>query len=98
VGECRWAEPPVEAAGGFLAIEIEEQIGGGGQERGVAVQDGLVDEIFGDHRFIEALGADQHHILRRAEEVEAEDALDEPIVARARSLATCCTRSSSRSR
>jgi hypothetical protein len=77
-------EPPVEAAGGLLPVEIEQEIGGGGEERRVAVENGLVDGILRDHRLAQALRADEDEILDVAEEIEAEDALDQRPVDRLR--------------
>ncbi len=70
------AESGFEGARSVLAVEIEHEIGRGEKERGVAREGGLVDEVFGEHRFTEALCADQNDVLAFREEVECEDALE----------------------
>ena len=70
------AQAVLERAGGVLPGEIEDQIGGGEEARGVAGEDRLVDEILGDHRLAEAVRRDDDHVLALREEVEGEDALD----------------------
>ena len=37
-----------EGTGGLLAVEIQHEVGGWGEERRVAVQDRLVDGVLGD--------------------------------------------------
>ena len=48
-------EPAFESACGLLAVEVEEQVGGGGgEESGVTGEDGLVGDVLGEHGFPEA--------------------------------------------
>ena len=63
-------EAPLKGAGGLLAIEIEQQVRGRDEARAVAGQDDLMDDVLGEHRFAEALGADQEDILGAGKEVE----------------------------
>ena len=70
------AEAPLKGAGGLLAIEIEQQVRGRDEARAVAGQDDLMDDVLGEHRFAEALGADQEDILGAGKEVEGEDAVE----------------------
>jgi hypothetical protein len=70
------SEAAIEPARGLLAIEIEQEIGRRGEERGVALQDGLMDGVLRDHRLAQALGPDEHDVLRVLEEVQPEDAFD----------------------
>ena len=78
------AEAPLKGAGGLLAIEIEQQVRGGDEARAVAGQDDLMDDVLGEHRFAEALGADQEDILGAVKEVEGEDAVEGGAVERGR--------------
>jgi hypothetical protein len=70
------AEALVETAGGLLAAEVEEHLGGGGEEDGVASLDGGVGDVLGDHRLPEALVRDEHDVVGLFQEVEAERCLD----------------------
>ena len=78
------AEAPLKGAGGLLAIEIEQQVRGRDEARAVAGQDDLMDDVLGEHRFAEALGADQEDILGAGKEVEGEDAVEGGAVERGR--------------
>ena len=78
------AEAPLKGAGGLLAIEIEQQVRGRDEARAVAGQDDLMDDVLGEHRFAEALGADQEDILGAVKEVEGEDAVEGGAVERGR--------------
>ena len=75
-------ESAFEGASGLLAVEVEEQVGGGGEEGGVAGEDGLVGDVLGEHGFPEALRADEDYVLATGEEVEGEDALEDGAVER----------------
>ena len=65
-----------EAARGLLAAEVEEELGGGGEEDVMPGEDGLVGDVLGDHRLAEALRGDEDEVAGRGEEVEAERGLD----------------------
>ena len=65
-----------KAAGGLLAAEIEQQLGGGGEQDVMAGEHGLVGDVLGDHGFAEALGGDEHAVAAGGEEVEVERGLD----------------------
>ena len=58
-----------EGAGGLLAVEVEHEVRRGDEQAGVAGEDGLVDEILGEHRLAETLGAHQDDV-GAAEEIE----------------------------
>lgn len=70
-----WADVVADAAFqapcGFLAIEVEDQIRGGGEEGGAADEDGLVCDVLGEGGFAEALSADEDDVFGAVEEVEA---------------------------
>ena len=70
------AKAAFEGAGSLLAIEIEQQVRGSDEARGVAGQDDLMDDVLGEHGLAEALGADQKDVLGAVEEVEGEDAFE----------------------
>ena len=76
----RWArvvaQAAFEGAGGLLSVEGEQQVGGGGEERGVSGEDGLVGDVLRQHRFPQALRTDQDHVLAAGDEVEREDAFE----------------------
>jgi len=64
------AEAVLEGAGGFLAREVEDQISSGEKARRVAGEDGLVDQILGEHRLAEPVRGDDDDVLALGEEVE----------------------------
>ena len=70
------AQATLESACGVLSVQIEQQVGGGDKERGVAGQDRLVHEVLGEHRLAQALIPDQDDVLALGHEVEREGALD----------------------
>ena len=69
-------EPAREAARGLLAAEIEQELGGGGEEDVMAGEHRLVRDVLGDHRLAEALGGDEDEVAAGGEEVEAQGGLD----------------------
>ena len=69
------SEASFEGAGGFLSVEIEQEVGGG-EEGGVSGEDGLVGDVLGEHGLPEALGPDEDDVLAAGEEVEGEDAFE----------------------
>ena len=64
------AQAAFECAGGLLSVEVEQQVGGGGEEGGLPGEDGLVGDVLRQHGFSEALRAENHDILAAREEVE----------------------------
>ena len=70
-------ETAFEGAGSFLAVEVEEEVGGGGEESGVASEDGLVGDVLCEHGLAEALGPDEDDVLAAGEEVEREDSFED---------------------
>jgi len=66
----------LERAGGVLAGEVEDEIGGGDQPGRVTGEDRLMDEILGEQRLTEAVGRDDDHVFALREKVEREDAFD----------------------
>jgi hypothetical protein len=69
-------EAPRKGAGGLLSTEVEQELGGGGEEHVGAGEDGGVRDVLGNHRFAQALRRDQHDIARVNEGVEPEHGLD----------------------
>ena len=63
----------VEGPRGFLPVEIEEEVRGGREARGVAGQHGGVHDVLGEHGLAEALRPDEQHIVGEREKVEGED-------------------------
>ena len=70
------AEASFEGAGGLLSVEVEQEVGGGGEEGGVSGEDGLVGDVLGEHGLAESLGSDEDDVLAAGEEVEGEDAFE----------------------
>ena len=70
------AEAAFEGAGGLLSVEVEEEVGGGGEEGGVPGEDGLVGDVLGEHGLTQALRTDEDYVLAAGEEVEREDAFE----------------------
>ncbi len=70
------AEALVEGARALLCTEIEEQLGSGDEDYGVAGEDGLVGDVLGDHGLAEALGRDEDDVPRGLQEFEAQGRLD----------------------
>jgi hypothetical protein len=62
----------LQGAGRLLLGEVEDQIGGREEARGMAREDRLMDEILGHHGFAQPVGSND--ALR--EDVEREDAFD----------------------
>ena len=69
-------EASFEGSGGLLSVEVEQEVGGGGEEGGVSADNGLVGDVLGEHGLAEALGPVQDHVLAAGEEVEGEDAFE----------------------
>ena len=70
------AQPPFERARGVLPVQIEQQVRGRDEERGVAGEDRLVQQVLGQHRLAEPLRGDEDDILALRDEVEREDPVD----------------------
>jgi hypothetical protein len=66
----------LEGARRFLSREIEDQISRGEEARGVPGQDGLVDEILGEHGLSETVRGDDDDVFALREEIEGQDAFD----------------------
>lgn len=64
------AQPAGESDGGVLGGQVVQHVGGQREARAVAVQDRLVGEIFEQHGLAQAVGTDEHHVGRFAEEGE----------------------------
>jgi hypothetical protein len=65
-----------EAPRGLLASEVEEKLGGGGEQHVVPGEDRLVGDVLGDHRLAEALGRDEDEVTAGGEELEVQGGLD----------------------
>ena len=61
------AQAAFEGAGGLLSVEVEQQVGGGGEEGGVPGEYGLVGDVLRQHCFPQALRADQDRVFRRGQ-------------------------------
>src|SRR5439155_26854371 len=70
------AEAAVEAAGGVLGGEVEEELAGRDEEDGVPGEHGLVADVLRDHGLAEALVGDEDDVAGLGEEVETEGRLD----------------------
>jgi hypothetical protein len=70
------AQAALERTRGLLPVQIEEQVRRGDEERRVACQHGLVQQVLGQHGFAQPLGRDEDDILPPGDEVEREDAVD----------------------
>ena len=65
-----------QTPGRFLAAEVEQKLGGGGEEHvGPGEHRGMGD-VLRDHGFPQALRRDQDHVPRVGEEVEAQGGFD----------------------
>ena len=51
-----------QGGGGVLGGEVMEHIGGGDEARRGAVDNGVMDEVFGEHRFTGAVGANEYDV------------------------------------
>jgi hypothetical protein len=63
-------EPTCQAAGRLLAAEVEQELGGGGEEHVGPGEHGGVGDVLGNHRFSQTLRRHQGHVARVGEEVE----------------------------
>ena len=70
------AQAAFECAGGLLSVEVEQQVGGGGEECGVSGEDSLMGDVLRQHCLSQALRAENHDVLAAGEEVEREDAFE----------------------
>jgi hypothetical protein len=59
-----------QAPGRLLAAEVEEELGGGGEEDVMARKHGPVRDVLSDHRSAEALGRDQNEGMGLGEELQ----------------------------
>jgi hypothetical protein len=74
------AEPALQGGGTVLCGEVVEELAGSDEASGGAPDDGLVDEILGDHRFADAIGPDQDDVGGGLDPVESEDRTRHPTV------------------
>ena len=77
------AQPAFERACGLLPVEVEQQVGSGGEQGGVPGEDGLVGDVLRQHCLSQAVRTDQDQVLAAVEEVEREDAFEsgpEPVL------------------
>src|SRR5450432_3934116 len=77
---CVVVEAPLECAGGFLAAEVEQELGSGQEENGASGEDRAVRDILGDHRLSESPGGDEDDVAGALEEVERGDRFDQGAV------------------
>jgi len=70
------AQPAFQRTRGLLPVQIKQQVGGSDEERGVAGEDRLVQQVLAQHGFAESLRGDQNDILALRDEVEREDPVD----------------------
>ncbi len=57
-------------------MQVSEQFWRGAEDNGVTSEDAVVSNVFGEHGFAQAVGAQQDEIARFGDEVECEGALD----------------------
>jgi hypothetical protein len=69
-------EAPRQGAGGLLATEIQQELGGGGEEYVGAGEHGGVGDVLGNHCFAQALRRDEDDIARLGQELEPQDGVD----------------------
>jgi hypothetical protein len=67
----------VERTSRLLSAEVEQELGGGKEERGAPGKDGSMGEILGDHGLAQSSGGDEHDVAYPLEEVEREQGLDQ---------------------
>ena len=70
------AQPTLERARGLLPVQIEQQVRRGDEERRVACEHRLVQQVLGQHGLAESLRRDEDDVLALGDEVEREDAID----------------------
>jgi hypothetical protein len=58
-----------------------QHVGGESEAGRVAMQDRLMQEVFGEHRLADAVRTDQHDVGRLLDEAQGEEFLDERPVA-----------------
>ncbi len=59
-----------------IDLQVVEDLGGGAEEDGEAVEDGLVGDVLGDHGLAQSVGAEQDEVVALADEIEGERALE----------------------
>ena len=65
---------------GRVTLQVSEQFWGGAEDDGVTSEDGRVSNVFDEHGFAEAIGAEQDEVAGFGDEVEGQSALDEGAV------------------
>ena len=66
----------VQSTSGILCAQVEQEVCGRDEKCGVAAEDGVMSDIFGDHGFAETLGSDEDDVFSAGEEVQRESSLD----------------------
>ena len=73
-------QSPGERCVGVLGGELVEHVRGGGEPRGEAAEDAMVEEVFHQHRFADAVRSEEDDVGGVVDEGEREEFLDEGAV------------------
>jgi len=74
---CEASQASGEGGVGVLGGELVEHVAGHGETRGIAVNDGVVDEILGDHGLADAVGSEKDDVDGVVDKGEREELVDE---------------------
>ena len=74
------AQPPGKGCVGVLGGEFMEHVRGGGESGGEAVEDGVMEEVFDQHRLADSVRTDEDDVGGVVDEGEGEQLLDEEAV------------------
>src|SRR5262245_50610472 len=75
-GTCVMAQPPAQCGVAVTRSEFAYDVAGRCKQQGMAVANGWLVNILGDHRFAEAVGRDKDHVASVLEELERHQPLD----------------------
>ena len=73
-------QTPGERGVGVLSGELMEHVRGGGESGGEAVEDGVVEEVFDQHRLADSVRTDEYDVGGVVDEGEREEFFDEEAV------------------
>jgi len=74
------AQPPSPKLWGIGGVELVEHVGGGANEHGVTIENGLMSDVFEEHCFSDAVGSEQDEVASLTQEVEGDGGLDESTI------------------
>jgi hypothetical protein len=69
-------QAPGECDGRFLGSEVAQHVAGGGEADGVAAERSLVRDVAENHRFADAVGAEQDSVDAIVDEFEGKEVID----------------------